>query len=299
MKNDPVEAALARLDNADIQEFAKALSGKSSIVAAKAARLLAANHQSDLNEELAAAFHRFLTKTPDKACGATTAIARALVQLDYDDAELFLKGMRHIQMEGSFGPPVDVAADLRGICAIGLANSTYPCKLRELTPLLVDPTASARIGAIRAIAAIGSEPAALLLRLKTLTGDGEPDVISECFTAIIAAEGAEGVNFVTQRVPALTGEDREAAILTLGASRRSDAVAWLIEYFAETVNTELRKSIMLALSTSRTEPAIDFLLDQVRTAGKATAAAAAEALKLHAHDAQLQTLIEQAQNDRA
>ncbi len=300
MKNDPIETALARLDDAgaDTKEFKKALAGKSNLVAAKAARLIAANHLRELNADLAAAFNRFLTKTPDKACAATTAIARALVQLDYDDADLFLKGMRHIQMEGSYGPPIDVAADLRGICAIGLANSTYPWKLRELTPLLVDSTAPARIGVIRAIAAIGSEPAALLLRLKTLTGDGEPDVMSECFTAIISVEAAEGVRFVTQRVATLTEEDREAALLALGASRRPDAVDWLIQTYNETVTTDLRKSIVLALSTSRTEPAIEFLLDLVRTANKSAAAAAAEALKLHTHDTQLQTRLEQAQNDR-
>src|ERR1051325_3831837 len=46
----------------------------------------------------------------DKACAATTQIVNALYELDYVEPEVFLQGIHHVQMEGSFGPPVDAAA---------------------------------------------------------------------------------------------------------------------------------------------------------------------------------------------
>ena len=43
-----------------------------------------------------------------------------------------------MQKEGSFGPPVDVAAELRGVCALGLVKIGYGDVLVELTDLLAD-----------------------------------------------------------------------------------------------------------------------------------------------------------------
>ena len=119
------------------------------------------------------------------------AIARALYALDYEGAELYLAGMRHVQPEPGYGGPTDTAVDLRAVCAIGLASTSYREKLRELIDLLVDPEWRARSGAVRAIAAVGSEPAALLLRLKAQIGDKEPEVIGDCFVGLLEVEGEE------------------------------------------------------------------------------------------------------------
>src|SRR6185437_7915296 len=121
----------------------------------------------------------------DKACAAMIATARALIAVEHDAPELYLRGMRYIQMEGSYGPPVDAAAELREVCAMGLANSTWPHKLRDMIPLLGDGEWIVRAGVIRAIGVVGSEAASLLLRFKMITGDTEPEVMSECFAAIL------------------------------------------------------------------------------------------------------------------
>ena len=302
MKNDPIESALARLEDIPTQtpagktEFAKALAAKSNLVVAKAARLIGAAQWIDLNNELVAAFDRMIGKgaSIDKACAAMIAIARTLVQLEFDAPDLYLRGIRHIQMEASYGPPIDTATELRAVCAMGLANSTYPHKLRDLLPLLVDKEWQVRAGVIRAMAVIGTEAASLLLRYKMLAGDKESDVMAECFNSMLILEGAEGIPLVAHFVASDNPEIREAAILAMGASRRKDAVEWLITQFSKTADAPGRKCILLSLSTSRSETATEFLLDQIRTGSEKTSTHAAEALSIHNRDKQLQTQVEEA-----
>src|SRR6185312_9904646 len=112
--------------------------------------------------------------------------------------------------------------ELREVCAMGLANSTWPHKLRDMIPLLGDGEWIVRAGVIRAMGVVGSEAASLLLRFKMIAGDQEPEVMSECFAAILDLEGAEGVRLVAQAASSGNPELREAAILALGASRRPD-----------------------------------------------------------------------------
>jgi len=301
MKNDPILMALARLDDIDLQtsdgrkHFAKALAAKSNLVAAKAARIAGEAQVRELNDDLAAAFHRFLQRGADvdKGCMALTAIARALYSLDYDEPELYLAGMKHFQLEASWGPPVDTASELRAVCAMGLASTRYRQPLHALVDMLVDPEWQARAAAVRAIAAVGSESAALLLRLKALSGDRETDVIADCFSGLLALEGSDALtlveSFAKSRAPALA----EAALLALGASRRSDAVEWLKNRFGEVASAQIRKSILLSLATSRTEAAIEFLLGLIRDESEQTSAAALAAMEIH-RDERLREQIDEA-----
>src|SRR5215831_14069069 len=120
MKNDPIVAAIEELDGVDANahegraRIEKALESKSNLVAAKAAKIADETRVGDLVPKLAAAFDRFLQKG-DKGCAALNALARALVNLDYEDDELFRRGMKHVQMEPVYGGSEDVAAELRGI----------------------------------------------------------------------------------------------------------------------------------------------------------------------------------------
>lgn len=307
MKNDPIESALARLDEIPLHTpegkaaFTKALAAKSSLVVAKGARLIGNAQWTELNGEMAGAFDRMIAKgaAADKGCAAMIAIARALVQLDYDAPDLFLRGIRHVQMEAAWGGAVDTAAELRGVCAMGLVNSTYPHKLRELLPLLVDGAWRVRAGAIRAIAVIGTEAASLLLRFKMLSGDSDCEVMSECFMAMLALEGSESVPLVAGFARSGSDEVREAAILALGASRRADAVEWLIAEFARTADPAGRNCILLSLSTSRVEAAIAFLLGLIRSGSPSASALAIDALAIHSRDEQLRAQVEAAAASRA
>ncbi len=307
MKNDPIEAALAQLDDVAFRTpagkaaFTKALNAKSNLIVAKAARLIGNAQWIEFNPEMVAAFNRMIAKgaSIDKACAAMIAIARALVQSDYDAPDLYLRGIHHVQMEASYGPAIDTAVELREVCAMGLANSTYPHKLRELVPLLVDKEWRVRAGAIRAIGVIGTDAASLLLRFKMLSGDKDPEVMSDCFMAILTLEGAEGVPLVAGFAESGDAEVREAAILAIGASRRADAVEWLIAKFGQTADKPGRKCILLSLATSRVEAAIEFLLEMVRSGTPATSTLAVDALSIHARDQQLSAQVDSAIASRA
>jgi hypothetical protein len=312
MKNDPIQTALAALDDIQVgapdagKRFGKALAAKSNLIVAKAARMVGDAQLTELTGDLAAAFGRFLEKgsansvnsTNDKGCVALTAMARALVKLDHDDADLFRRGMKHIQMEGVWGGSEDTAAELRAVCATGLANSRDTRKLRAMVELLTDREWPARIGAVRAIATVGSEPAALLLRFKALIGDREPEVLSECLTGLLEVDGAEALPLAAQLVDSKDAEVREAAILALGASRRTDAIEYLKEKFSAVADRDTRKCILLALASSRTESAIEFLLELIRRGSDTAAALALAAMSIHAGDARLQEAVEQAKADR-
>ena len=205
MKNDPVQSALAALDDIPLRtaegrkQIAKALASKSNLVAAKAARICGDAQWAELTDELVTAFDRFLKRGSelDKGCVALNAIARALYALDYDGVEFYLAGMRHVQMEPGWGGSSDTAAELRAVCAMGLASTTYPNKLRELVNLLVDQRVAGegRGGARHRRRWLGA--ASLLLRFKALTGDKEPEVLADCFSGLLAVEGAEAVPLVT------------------------------------------------------------------------------------------------------
>jgi hypothetical protein len=302
MKNDPIEAALAQLDDLPLRTpagkaaFTKALAAKSNLIVAKAARLIGNAQWIELNPEMVVAFDRMIAKgaTIDRACAAMIAIARALVQFDCDAPDLYLRGIQHVQMEASYGPAIDTATELREVCAMGLANSTYPHKLRDLVPLLVDKEWRVRAGVIRAIGVIGTDAASLLLRFKMLSGDKDPEVMSDCFVAVLTVEGAAGVPLVARFVESDNPEVREAAILAIGASRRADAVEWLMAKFEQTADKPGRKCILLSLSTSRVEAAVAFLLDIVRNATPATSALAVDALSIHARDQQLSAQVDSA-----
>ncbi len=300
MKNDPVQLALERLDD-ERADLAKALASKYALVVAKAARLIGDGDRGDrsrrdLTDHLSTAFTRLLRAeaAADKGCVAKLAIVRALTKLDHDDAELYLAGMKHIQREPVWGGSEDTAAELRGICALGLAGSTCHAKLRELVPLMVDPEWPARCGAVRAIAVIGSEAAGLLLRLKALTGDPEHDVMVDTLAGVLAIEGPDAVPLALT----LAGE-HDAAILALGTSRLAPAIDALKSLFARTANPETKATILLALASARTEPAIEFLVELVRTAPHATVAAALRALAIHRADPKLREIAASAVDSRA
>ena len=302
MKNDPILAALARLEpglaasDEGRKELRKALAAKSNLVVAKAARIAGDALCTELAPEMTAAFHRFLPRgsETDKGCSALTALARALFTMDVDDPELFRRGIKHVQMEGSWGGAEDVAAELRAVCAMGLANSRDPRKLRDLVELLADVKSRARAGAVRALAAAGSDGAALVLRYKALLGDDDPEVVAECISGLLELEGAEAMPLVTSLARSAEAELRETAILALGASRRADAIEFLREQFGQTADRGTKRAILLALAGARTESAIGFLLNLIRDGSPASAALAAKAMSIHYSDATLRPALEAA-----
>lgn len=306
MKNDPIEGALERLDGVDAhsaegkQQLKKALEGRYALVAGKAARIAGDALLAELAGPLASAFARLIARGAegDKGCMALTAIARALVQIDHDDAALFRRGMKHIQMEATWGGSVDVAAEFRATCAMGLANSRDHKKLQAMVELLADAEWGARVGALKAICVVGSEAASTLLRYKALLGDTEPDVVQECLAGLLALEGGEALPLVGKLAESKNPEAREAALLALGASRRNDAMEWLKARYEEVADVDTKKCIVLALASSRTEAAMEFVLGLIRDGSRATAVMAVSAMSVYRNDPRLRDEIVRAAESR-
>lgn len=269
-KVDPIEQALDRLstlksvtDNAAlVTELRGFLRNRSNLVISKAAKIAGQRRLVDLQPDLVAAFQKLMTDAPrlDKRCAAVTEIITTLYEMDYFEPDVFRRGLRHVQMEPSFGPPVDAAAHLRGICAMGLVRTRDRDALTDVVALLVDPEPPARIGAVRALATNGGDAGALALRLKILTGDREPEVLAECFSGLLASPSESVVAFVSRYVDSEEPAVAEAAILALGASRGPQAFQTLKEKWERTRRGPIKKILLLALTTSRNEEALAFLI---------------------------------------
>ncbi|HWC20079.1 MAG TPA: HEAT repeat domain-containing protein [Terriglobales bacterium] len=268
-KADPIETALNKLgelrqaaqSQSTVEELHQFLRHRSNLVVAKAAKLGAELRATELIPELAAAFGRFMSnaKQKDKRCAAVTEIAKALYEFDYLEPNVYLQGIHHVQLEASFGPPVDTAATLRGICAQGLLRTRHPNAMAEVLPLLVDTEPAARIGAVRAFAVHGGNAGILILRLKALTNDPEPDVLVECFSGLLSAALDDSLKFVAGFMDAEDSSVSEAAMWALGQSRSPAAFACLKEKWDKTITRSLRKTLMAAMAASRCEEANLFL----------------------------------------
>jgi hypothetical protein len=302
-----IDEQLAALDalpaerNAKIEALKRAAGDRHYRVAAKAARLAEEALLYELVPSLLAAYARFLDKPlkSDPSCLAKKALARALVALDCADTEFFSRGLEYRQLEPVWGGTADTAVDVRASCAMGLVASGYPRALVELTALLNDAEAGARLGAVRAIACGNPREAELLLRTKALAGDAEPQVLGECFTGLLAVEPEDSLRFVAAFLEHDDGAVRELAALALGESRLDAALAPLQQAWnGVLVGNEFRRALLRAAAAHRSEAAFAWLLAVVADARVAVALEIVEALAIYRHNAKLKQRLAAALEER-
>jgi hypothetical protein len=272
------EDQLAALDGlrhqapeAALEPLRKALTHRNNYVIAKAADLVRELALAELVPQLLVAFDRFFTdpvKT-DPQCWAKNALSRALAAVEYHDPAVFLKGMRHIQLEPVWGGHSDTAGTLRGTCALALVQCRSLSEtdlLNFLIELLSDKDKSVRMEAVRAIEQVGSASAALLLRLRAILAADEPEVLGACFSGVMHIEGRSAISWVNRFLA--TGDDIAAeAALAIAADRSSEAFTALHKRFLEDPQPDpwFRSVLLSAISFTRQPEALDFLLDLVRT----------------------------------
>jgi HEAT repeat protein len=236
-----------------------------------------------LAPDLAAAFDRFLrdpVKT-DPKCWAKNAIAKALKDLEHDDPAVFLCGIVHVQMEPVWGGQSDSAATLRGACALALVATTLDrvAILTRLVDLLADLEKPARIDAVRALGQLPGHDTILLLRLKALAGDRDPEVVGSCFDTLLGVAPAECVPFVARFLAAAADPDlRAESVAALGACPDPQALDVLKQCFATRIDAELKTAILHSLAASRHPAAAEFLMSVIEEARPEHAAAALESL---------------------
>lgn len=267
------------------RDLAPFLEHNSNHAIAAAADVTSELEATGLETNLIAAFTRLMKNpaTRDPGCKALIAIASALTTMGAHAPEAYLAGIQHVQMEGSFGPPVDAAAPLRGLCARGLVRMGHPDALLHTLTVLADKEVPARVGAARALADSGSSAAELVLRLKVLQGD-VTEVISECFTALLSIEPQRSIDFVARYLHNGPEQVVESAALALGESHLAAAFTPLQKAYESHVSRPLRKTFLLAMAMLRKDEAVDFLLQCLEQEPEHPASDALAVLHLYRSD---------------
>jgi HEAT repeat protein len=237
----------------------------------------------------------------DPQCWAKLAIAKCLKEFGFAEAAPFVRGLHHFQWESTWGGKTDTAAGLRSTCALALVQCTDLPRHETLVHLVnavTDPDANVRTDAVRALEQMGGREVILLLRLKARCADKEARVTGQVLEALLAVEGPAAVGFVTQFLHSVSEEECDEAALALGASRLNEAVealkaAWLNPRGIRPIPVLLR-----AISASRLDSAIDFLLEQIRDGRLHTAEEVLKAMDLHRDSEEIVRRIGEAVSDR-
>ncbi len=280
---ESLEALRAEPDPAvTCDKLRKALRDRSNYLVSKAAALSADLSLSALIPDLLAAFDRFMIEpgTSDPQCWAKNAIAKALRHLGHRDAQVYLRGIVHIQLEPVWGGRADSAATLRGTCALALVE----CPLDDLEILthliagLADTEKPVRIDAVMAIAQLARPEGALLLRLKLLLGDQDPDVMGQCFASLLSLTPHEAVPFIARFLKSADEDVRLEAAAALALSREPAAMELLKGFWRDRLSPEVRSAFLVSLGASPLPEAAEFLLAIVAGESAELAAIALAAL---------------------
>ena len=265
------------------------LADRHFLVVSRAAVLSGERLLHELISDLVSAYSRFLSDAVkrDPRCKAKAAIARALVTLEAQDIAFYQAGICYRQLEPVWGGRADTAADLRCSCAMGLAASGHLRAVVELAGLLNDPEAAVRCGAARAISCGNPYEAEAVLRLKVQIGDTDPQVIGECFSALLAIAPDYSLPFVATYLFEKDDALQEFAALALGESRQPAALKLLCDAWVDVVTPEGRSALIRAAALHRSEPAFEWLLEIIATGTPQLAAAAIEALSVYERNTRL------------
>jgi hypothetical protein len=248
-------------------ELAKALNLRNNFLVAKAAALTLHHRLTDLTSNLAASFPRFLENgaKSDPQCWAKNALAKTLAAFEYQEPELFLTGMRHIQLEPVWGGTADTAGTLRGTCALALVQCRELDSQRlliHLIPLFADKELPVRVNVARAVEQVGTDSAALLLRLRAELASDAPELLDACYSGVLALEGLAAIPWAAQFLPPEDDAAAEAA-MAIAQTRTLEAFQLLRTTFAKTRDPWFRTVVLSAIALTRQQEATDWLLDLI------------------------------------
>jgi HEAT repeat protein len=266
-----LEALRHQPDQARADGLRKALKNRNNFIVGKAADLVRELNLAQLTPDLLAAYDRFFddpVKT-DPQCWAKNALSRALAAFELQDDAIFLRGMRHIQMEPVWGGQSDTAGTLRATCALALVQCrslTEKTLLEYLVGLLADTDKAVRAEVARAIEQIGSPSASLLLRLRAVLGSDEPEVLGACYGGVLRIEGARAIPWVARFLAAADDNAAEAA-LALAGTHSIEAFEALRESFTKARDPWWRSVLLSAIALTRQDAALEFLMDLARKDG--------------------------------
>jgi hypothetical protein len=262
-----VEALRDRSPEVAEPELARALSLRNNLIVSKAAAVTLHHRLTSLMPNLAAAFERFLQNSAksDPQCWAKNALAKTLAAFEYQQPELFLAGMRHIQLEPVWGGTADTAGPLRGTCALALVQ----CRdlnshrlLIHLVPLLADKELPVRMNAVRAIEQVGNDSAALLLRLLAELPSDEPEFLGACYAGVLAMQGTSAIEWAGRFLKREDDTAAEAA-MAIAQTHTSEAFLRLRTTFSAAHDPWFRTTLLAAIALTRQQEAAEWLLDLI------------------------------------
>jgi len=279
------DAELAQLESlreadpaATLEPLRKALAHRNNFIVAKAAKLAAAHNHRALIPELLAAFDRFLSDgaKSDPQCWAKNALVETLSTFEYQEPDVFLIGMRHIQLEAVWGGSSDTAGTLRSLSAMALVQCRSLSNtqvLTHLTPLFADKQLPVRVNAARAVEQIGTDASALLLRLRAELASDEPELLGACYSGVLRLEGPGAIpwaaKFLTNPNPRDQPDAASAeAAFAIAETRTEAAATLLIATHKRTRDPDFRGTLLAALALTRQEKAIDYLFNEIADGNK-------------------------------
>lgn len=274
--------ALRQVSDEDrLEALRKALGNCNNFLAAKAADLAREFGLTQLTPEILSAFDRFF-ENPEKTdpqCWAKNALSRALAAFEHQDGEVFLRGMRHIQLEPVWGGRSDTAGTLRSTCAFALVQCRAISEtdlLAHLIDLFADQDKAVRAEVLRAIEQIGSPAAALVLRTKAALGKDEPEVLGVSYSGVLQIEGVAAIRWISQFLRSADEAAAEAA-LAIAGTHSSQALDCLKQNLENASDPWWRSVLLSAIALTRQDAATEFLLHLVE-AESLDASAAIEAI---------------------
>jgi HEAT repeat protein len=270
------EAQIATLDalreapqESRTEPLRKALAHRNNFVVAKAADLAREFGLTDMTPELLKAFNRFF-ENPEKSdpqCWAKNAISRTLAAFEIQEPEIFLRGMRHIQLEPVWGGRSDTAGTLRATCALALVQCRHFTNdelLAHLIDLFADKDKTVRGEVARAVEQVGSPSASLLLRLRAALANDEPEVLGACYSGILRLEGVSSIPWISRFLT--TGDDAAGeAALAIAGTHSPQAVDALQKSLDTAHDPWFRSVLLSAIALTRQDAAMEFLLELVKS----------------------------------
>jgi HEAT repeat protein len=262
---------------ASVDSLRKALANRNNYVAAKASKIASELGLKSLLPDLLSAFDRFFTDPAksDPQCWAKNALVQALASLGHEESAVYIRGLRHIQMEPVWGGQEDTAAALRGNSALALVacrDLSDFALLSHLIEILVDRDKTVRVEAARAIGRLNRPEAGLLLRLRALSGDEEPEALGACLSALLSVEGRAGIDFVARFLEA-SGDEGEEAALALGLMRTPESFQVLKARWERERDATFAAVLLSAIALTRQQEAVDFLIQLIETDSDSAVAA--------------------------
>jgi HEAT repeat protein len=254
---------------ARFEPLRKALDHRNNFVVAKAADLAREFGLTDLLPDLFKSFDRFFenAEKSDPQCWAKNAISRTLAAFEIQEPGVFLRGMRHIQLEAVWGGRSDTAGTLRATCALALVQCrrlTNDELLAHLIDLFADTEKTVRAEVARALEQVGSPSASLLLRLRATLAHDEPEVLGACYGGILRLEGVSAIPWISRFL--IGGDDAAGeAALAIAGTHCAQALDTLKKSLDVAPDPWFRSVLLSAIALTRQDAAMEFLLDLVKS----------------------------------